>query len=294
MKWEGNRESDNVEDRRDGGGSGGGFGFGGRSIGIGTVAIALIGSYFLGVSPMTIINALSGGGAMAPMQQQQQQQRASTPPAADTQARFVSTVLADTEDTWTELFRAQNAQYRKPKLVLFTGATQTACGTGETASGPFYCPGDQKVYIDLAFYRLMQQRFNVNSEFAQAYVIAHEVGHHVQHLLGIDEQVTAARGGSQKRANAMSVKLELQADCFAGVWAFHANRSRNILEQGDVEGALAAASAIGDDTLQQQSQGRVVPDSFTHGTSAQRVRWFNKGIETGEFTRCDTFGARAL
>ena len=293
MKWEGNRESDNVEDRRDGGGSGGGFGFGGRSIGIGTVAIALIGSYFLGVSPMTIINALSGGGAMAPMQQQQQQ-RASTPPAADTQARFVSTVLADTEDTWTELFRAQNAQYRKPKLVLFTGATQTACGTGETASGPFYCPGDQKVYIDLAFYRLMQQRFNVNSEFAQAYVIAHEVGHHVQHLLGIDEQVTAARGGSQKRANAMSVKLELQADCFAGVWAFHANRSRNILEQGDVEGALAAASAIGDDTLQQQSQGRVVPDSFTHGTSAQRVRWFNKGSETGEFTRCDTFGARAL
>ena len=295
MKWEGNRESDNVEDRRDGGGSGGGFGFGGRSIGIGTVAIALIGSYFLGVSPMTIINALSGGGAMAPMQQQQQQQRASTPPAADTQARFVSTVLADTEDTWTELFRAQNAQYRKPKLVLFTGATQTACGTGETASGPFYCPGDQKVYIDLAFYRLMQQRFNVNSEFAQAYVIAHEVGHHVQHLLGIDEKVAEARrGGSQKRANAMSVKLELQADCFAGVWAFHANRSRNILEQGDVEGALAAATAIGDDTLQQQSQGRVVPDSFTHGTSAQRVRWFNKGIETGEFTRCDTFGARAL
>ena len=296
MKWEGNRESDNVEDRRDdGGGGGGGFGFGGRSIGIGTIAIALVGSYFLGVSPMTIIHALSdGGGATAPVQQQQQQQRAPAPPAADTQARFVSTVLADTEDTWTELFRAQNAQYRKPKLVLFTGATQTACGTGETASGPFYCPGDQKVYIDLAFYRLMQQRFNVNSEFAQAYVIAHEVGHHVQHLLGIDEQVTAARGGSQKRANAMSVKLELQADCFAGVWAFHANRSRNILEQGDVEGALAAASAIGDDTLQQQSQGRVVPDSFTHGTSAQRVRWFSKGIETGEFTGCDTFGARTL
>ena len=298
MKWEGNRESDNVEDRRDGGGgggsssSGGGFGFGGRSIGIGTVAIALIGSYFLGVSPMTLINALSGGGgAMAPMQQQ----RAPAPPASDAQARFVSTVLADTEDTWTELFRAQNAQYRKPKLVLFTGATQTACGTGETASGPFYCPGDQKIYIDLAFYRLMQQKFNVNSEFAQAYVIAHEVGHHVQHLLGIDEKVAEARrGGSQKRANAMSVKLELQADCFAGVWAFHANRSRNILEQGDVEGALAAATAIGDDTLQQQSQGRVVPDSFTHGTSAQRVRWFNKGIETGEFTQCDTFGARAL
>ena len=298
MKWEGNRESDNVEDRRGdddgGGGGGGGFGFGGRSIGIGTIAIALVGSYFLGVSPMTIINALSGGGggAMAPVQQQSP---ARAPPASDTQAKFVAVVLADTEDTWTELFRAQNAQYKKPKLVLFTGATQTACGTGETASGPFYCPADQKVYIDLAFYRLMQQRFNVNSEFAQAYVIAHEVGHHVQHLLGIDEKVNAARqGGSEKQANAMSVKLELQADCFAGVWAFHANRSRNILEQGDVEGALAAATAIGDDTLQQQSQGRVVPDSFTHGTSAQRVRWFNKGIETGEFTQCNTFGARSL
>jgi hypothetical protein len=295
MKWEGNRESDNVEDRRDdGGGGGGGFGFGGRSIGIGTIAIALIGSYFLGVSPMTIINAMSGGGggAIAPVQQESP---AHAPPASDKMAKFVSTVLADTEDTWTELFKAQNAQYIKPKLVLFTGATRTACGTGETASGPFYCPGDQKVYIDLAFYRLMQERFHVNSEFAQAYVIAHEVGHHVQHLLGIDEQVAAARqGGNEKVANAMSVKLELQADCFAGVWAFHANRSRHILEQGDVEGALAAATAIGDDTLQQQSQGRVVPDSFTHGTSAQRVRWFSKGIETGEFTQCDTFGARSL
>lgn len=296
MKWEGNRESDNVEDRRDdggGGGGGGGFGFGGRSIGIGTIAIALIGSYFLGVSPMTIINALSGGGgSIAPVQQESP---AHGPPKSDTQARFVSTVLADTEDTWTELFKAQNAQYIKPKLVLFTGATRTACGTGQTASGPFYCPGDQKVYIDLAFYRLMQERFHVNSEFAQAYVIAHEVGHHVQHLLGIDEKVAAARqGGSEKAANAMSVKLELQADCFAGVWAFHANRSRHILEQGDVEGALAAATAIGDDTLQRQSQGQVVPDSFTHGTSAQRVRWFSKGIETGEFTQCDTFGARSL
>jgi predicted metalloprotease len=296
MKWEGNRESDNVEDRRDegdGGGGGGGFGFGGRSIGIGTIAIALVGSYFLGVSPMTIINALSGAGSMTPVQQQQSP--AHRPPASDTQARFVSTVLADTEDTWSELFRAQNAQYVKPKLVLFTGATRTACGTGQTASGPFYCPGDQKVYIDLAFYRLMQQRFHVTSEFAQAYVIAHEVGHHVQHLLGIDEKVAAARqNDSESQANAMSVKLELQADCFAGVWAFHANRTRQILEQGDVEGALAAATAIGDDTLQSQSQGRVVPDSFTHGTSAQRVRWFSKGIDTGQIAQCDTFGARQL
>lgn len=294
MKWEGNRESDNVEDRRSdgGGGGGGGFGFGGGSIGIGTIAIALIGSYFLGVSPMTIINAISGGGS--PAQVQQSQAPAQRPPASDRQAKFVSTVLADTEDVWTQMFKEQNAQYIKPKLVLFTGATRTACGTGNTASGPFYCPGDQKVYIDLAFYRLMQERFHVSSEFAQAYVIAHEVGHHVQHLLGIDEQVAAARQGGERQANAMSVKLELQADCFAGVWAFHANQARNILEQGDVEGALAAATAIGDDTLQRQSQGQVVPDSFTHGTSAQRVRWFSKGLQTGQLKQCDTFSGQAL
>ena len=294
MKWEGNRESDNVEDRRgdDGGGGGGGFSFGGGSIGIGTIAIALIGSYFLGVSPMTIINAINGGGSMPVQQQQAPAQR---PPASDRQAKFVSTVLADTEDVWTALFRAQNAQYIKPKLVLFTGQTRTACGTGSTAAGPFYCPGDQKVYIDLAFYRLMQERFHVNSEFAQAYVIAHEVGHHVQHLLGIDEQVAAARqSGSERGANSASVKLELQADCFAGVWAFHANQARSILEKGDVEGALAAATAIGDDTLQRQSQGQVVPDSFTHGTSAQRVRWFSRGLESGQLKQCDTFSGQPL
>jgi predicted metalloprotease len=293
MKWEGNRESDNVEDRRgEDGGGGGGFGLGGRSIGIGTIAIALVGSYFLGVSPMTIINLLSGGGGGSA---QVQQTAPHQTPASDAQAKFVRTVLASTEDVWTELFRAQSAQYVKPKLDLFTGAIQTACGTGQTASGPFYCPGDQKVYIDLAFYRLMQQRFHVNSEFAQAYVIAHDVGHHVQHLLGIDQKVAATRqNGSETQANAMSVKLELQADCFAGVWAFHANQTQKILEAGDVEGALAAATAIGDDTLQKQSQGTVVPDSFTHGTSAQRVRWFSKGLETGQITDCDTFGARQL
>ena len=294
MKWEGNRESDNVEDRRgDGdGGGGGGFGFGGRSIGIGTIAIALIGSYFLGVSPMTILSMLSGGGGSPA---QVQQVPAHETPASDTQAKFVRTVLGSTEDAWTELFRAQGAQYVKPKLVLFTGSTGTACGTGQTASGPFYCPGDQKVYIDLAFYRLMQQRFHVSSEFAQAYVIAHEVGHHVQHQLGIDDKVAYARqNGSETQANAASVRLELQADCFAGVWAFHANQAHRILEQGDVEGALAAATAIGDDTLQKQSQGRVVPDSFTHGTSAQRVRWFSRGIETGQVAQCDTFAARQL
>ncbi|MDL2357177.1 MAG: zinc metallopeptidase [Pseudomonadota bacterium] len=294
MKWEGNRESDNVEDRRDdgGGGGGGGFGFGGRSIGIGTIAIALIGSYFLGVSPMTILSALTGGGGGGASQVQQAP--AHQTPASDKQAKFVRTVLASTEDAWTALFQAKNARYIKPKLVLFTGATQTACGTGQTASGPFYCPGDQIVYIDLAFYRLMQERFHVSSEFAQAYVIAHEVGHHVQHLLGIDKQVEAARNGSESQANAASVKLELQADCLAGVWAFHANQTEKILEKGDVEGALAAATAIGDDTLQRQSQGTVVPDSFTHGTSAQRVRWFSRGIDSGEIGQCDTFGARQL
>ena len=297
MKWEGNRESDNVEDRRDegGGGGGGGFGFGGRSIGIGTIAIALVGSYFLGVSPMTIINMLSGGGG-AGRTVSAASRRRTRPPASDTQAKFVSTVLADTEDTWTELFRAQNAQYVKPKLVLFTGATRTACGTGQTASGPFYCPGDQKVYIDLAFYRLMQERFHVTSEFAQAYVIAHEVGHHVQHLLGIDEKVAAARQNGSESPGQRDVGQARTAGRLLRrrVGASMPTAAAQILEKGDVEGALAAATAIGDDTLQRQSQGQVVPDSFTHGTSAQRVRWFSKGIETGQITQCDTFGARSL
>lgn len=285
MKWEGNRESDNVEDRRGGGG-----GFGRRSVGIGTIVIALLGSYFFGVSPSTIINLLSGGGG-----QITQQEPAQRPPVDDPMARFVATVLADTEDTWGPIFRAQGATYIKPKLVLFTGQTPTACGTGDTASGPFYCPGDQKIYIDLAFYQTMRDRFRVSSDFAQAYVIAHEVGHHVQHISGITEKIEQVRrSGTQKQANAISVKLELQADCFAGVWAYHANQARSILEDGDVESALKAASAIGDDTLQKQSQGHVVPDSFTHGTSAQRVHWFQRGIQGGDLNSCNTFAARQL
>ena len=295
MKWEGNRESENVEDRRDedGGDGGGGFGFGGRSVGIGTIVIALVGSYFLGINPVTLLNMLSGGSG--PAAQVQQQGPAHAPPASDHLAKFVSTVLADTEDTWTELFRAQGRTYVKPRLVLFAGSTPTACGTGQTATGPFYCPGDQKVYIDLSFYRLMQQRFHVSGEFAEAYVIAHEVGHHVQNLLGISAKVDdARRRASQSQANALSVRLELQADCFAGVWAFHANQARSILEQGDVETALSAATAIGDDALQRQAQGHVVPDSFTHGTSEQRVRWFTKGIENGQVKLCNTFEARQL
>ncbi|MBC7858470.1 MAG: neutral zinc metallopeptidase [Burkholderiaceae bacterium] len=292
MKWEGNRESDNVEDRRGDGGGGGGFSFGGgRSVGIGTIIVALIGSYFLGVSPTTLLNLLSGGG----VPQQVQQAPAQRPPASDQPAKFVATVLADTEDTWTELFRAEGGRYVRPKLVLFSGSTPTACGTGQTATGPFYCPGDQKVYIDLSFYRLMQQRFKVSGEFAEAYVIAHEVGHHVQNLLGISDKVDAARQrASERQANALSVRLELQADCFAGVWAYHANQARSILEQGDIETALKAASAIGDDALQRQAQGHVVPDSFTHGTSEQRVRWFTKGIESGQIKGCNTFEAKQL
>jgi uncharacterized protein len=288
MKWEGNRESDNVEDRR----GGGGFGFGGRSVGLGTIAIALVASYFFGVSPTTVLSLLTGG---SPDISQVQQTPAHRPPASDQMAKFVSTVLADTEDTWTELFRAQGSSYVKPRLILFSGSTPTACGTGQSASGPFYCPGDQKIYIDLSFYRLMQQRFKVSGEFAQAYVIAHEVGHHVQHLMGISDKVDGARRRmSESQANTLSVRLELQADCFAGVWAYHADRARSILETGDVEAALNAATAIGDDTLQRQSQDQVVPDSFTHGTSEQRVRWFRRGIEGGQVRACNTFEARAL
>ncbi|TWC71093.1 neutral zinc metallopeptidase [Herbaspirillum sp. SJZ099] len=295
MKWEGNRESDNVEDRRgDGGGGGGGLPFGGRSIGLGTVAVALVASYFLGINPLTMLDMLSGGGGQAPLQQQQQAP-AHKPPPEDQMARFVSTVLADTEDTWGPLFAASGKQYVRPKLVLFSGRTATACGTGQTATGPFYCPGDQKVYIDLSFYELMKQRFKVSGNFAQAYVIAHEVGHHVQHLLGISDKVDAARrNATEKQANAMSVRLELQADCFAGVWAYHANQARHIIEDGDIEEALNAASAIGDDALQRQARGEVVPDSFTHGTSAQRVAWFKRGITEGQVSACNTFAAKQL
>ena len=297
MKWEGNRESDNVEDVRGdggGGGGGGGFGLGGRSIGIGTIAIALAASYFFGINPATVINLLSGGGgSVAPVQQPQPQTRAA--PTNDPAVHFVKVVLADTEDVWTQLFRAQNANYVRPKLVLFSDSTPTSCGQGQSATGPFYCPADQKVYIDLSFYKLMRDRFHVDGEFAQAYVIAHEVGHHVQNLMGISDKVDAARRrATQVQSNALSVRLELQADCFAGVWAFHANEARGILENGDVEIALNAATAIGDDALQQQARGRVVPDSFTHGSSAQRVRWFKRGISTGLISECDTFQAQQL
>ena len=291
MKWEGNRESDNVEDRRGMGGGGGGFGLGGKSIGIGTIVLALIGSAVFGVNPLTMLDMLSGGGGGTPVQQAPVRES----PATDRQTKFVQVVLADTEDVWNKLFAEKNADYVEPRLVLFEGATPTACGTGQSASGPFYCPADQKVYIDLSFYTLMQKQFGVSGEFAQAYVIAHEIGHHVQNQLGISGKVHEARQrGSERQANEMSVRLELQADCFAGAWAFHSNQARGILEQGDVESALKAAAAIGDDALQRKQQGRVVPDSFTHGTSEQRSRWFSKGLESGRVESCNTFDTRQL
>ncbi len=290
MKWEGNRQSDNVEDARGGGGGGGGFG-GGRSIGLGTVAVALVAGWIFGINPLTVLGLLSGGGG----QGVQQSAPAGRPPADDTMARFVSTVLADTEDVWREQFKAMGTAYREPKLRLFRGSEPTACGQGQAAMGPFYCPGDEKVYIDLGFYETMRTRLGAPGDFAQAYVIAHEVGHHVQNLLGISAKVDGMRGRvSEAQQNALSVRLELQADCFAGVWANHANSARQILEQGDVEEALNAATQIGDDTLQRKSQGQVVPESFTHGTSVQRVTWFKRGLQSGEVKQCNTFEARAL
>jgi len=292
MRWEGNRESSNVEDMRDSGGGGGGFGFGGRSIGIGTIVIALVGGAIFGINPLTILSMLSGGGGPAPVQQQAP---AHAPPANDQGAKFVSVVLADTEDVWGQIFRAGGATYHPPKLVLYRGAITTGCGTGQSAMGPFYCPVDQKVYIDLSFYDTLRQRLGAPGEFAQAYVIAHEVGHHVQDELGITRKVDAARQRmSQTQANSVSVRVELQADCFAGVWAHHSQQSKNWLDPGDIESAMNAAAKIGDDALQRSAGRAVVPESFTHGTSAQRQHWFQTGYQTGSVKACDTFGARDL
>ncbi|EHK64278.1 neutral zinc metallopeptidase [Achromobacter arsenitoxydans] len=284
MRLDNSRQSDNVEDRRSSGPRIGGRG----TIGIGTIVLALVAMYF-GVDPNVVLQMAEGPAT------EQQEAPATRPPANDPQAVFVSKVLGETEDVWSAVFQKElNRQYAAPKLVLFRGATPTACGTGQAAMGPFYCPGDSKVYIDLAFFDELQNRFKAPGDFAQAYVIAHEVGHHVQHLLGISDQVDNLRRRNPSQANALSVRLELQADCFAGVWAQRANAARNILEGGDIEEALAAATAIGDDRLQKQTQGYVVPDAFTHGTSAQRVRWFKRGLESGSLKQCDTFGAATL
>jgi len=288
MRWQGNRESENVEDARDAGG-GGGFRLGGGSVGLGSVAIALVAGWIFGINPLTILGLMSGGGAPVA------QAPAHKPPADDEMARFVSVVLADTEDVWRAKFKQSGQTYREPRLRLFRGATQTGCGQGQAAMGPFYCPADEKVYIDLGFYETLKTRLGAPGDFAQAYVIAHEVGHHVQNLRGISQKVEVARSRmSQVQGNAVSVRLELQADCFAGIWAHDAQTARQVLEPGDVEEALNAASQIGDDTLQKRSQGQVVPESFTHGTGAQRISWFKRGLQSGNVGQCDTFTSREL
>jgi len=286
MRWQMGRRSDNIEDRR-GVPVGRGAAVGG---GLGTLVLVLLAMYF-GVDPSVILQSTNPGG-QTPAPGVQQQQRA----AGDDQLKdFVSVILADTEDTWGELFQRMGRQYQRPHLVLFSGAVQSACGFAEAAVGPFYCPGDRKLYIDLSFYRDLRDKLGAPGDFAQAYVIAHEVGHHVQNLLGIAERIHSAQTRRSKtEGNALQVRMELQADCLAGVWASNAQRARQILEAGDIEEGLNAASAIGDDRLQRQSMGRVVPESFTHGSSAQRVRWFKRGIDTGDPGQCDTFTASKL
>ena len=296
MKWEGQRQSDNVEDRRgEGGGRGGGFRVGGgRGIGLGTIVIALVAGWIFGINPLTLLGVLGGGGGVieAPTAQQAPAQR---PPAGDEVAAFVSTVLADTEDVWGGVMQSGGAAYREPKLVLFRGAVGTACGTGQSAMGPFYCPGDQKVYLDLGFFDTLRSRMGAPGDFAQAYVISHEVGHHVQNLLGITGKVDGMRGRvPEAQMNALSVRVELQADCFAGVWAHHSQKGKGWLERGDIDEAMNAAAQIGDDMLQRKTQGTVVPESFTHGSSQQRQSWFRRGLESGSVGQCNTFDARQL
>jgi predicted metalloprotease len=292
MRLDDQERSSNIEDRRGSPAGGRRLGRGVAGGGLGIVALALI-AMFLGIDPSVILDsaAPTPPGAGAP--------RAPAPTGApsreDKMADFVAAVLGSTEETWTEIFARGNRTYRKPVLVLFSGAVESACGFAEAAVGPFYCPPDQKVYIDLAFYRDLQDRFRAPGDFAQAYVIAHEVGHHVQHLLGIAEKVHAARQRvSERQANELSVRMELQADCLAGIWAARANRTRRILEPGDVEEGLNAAAAIGDDRIQRGARGYVSPESFTHGSAEQRVRWFRRGIEGSDVASCDTFAAAKL
>ena len=284
MLWQGQRESENVEDERGSGGGGGRLVVGG---GIGTVILV-------------VVYLLLGGNPQALFESQQQAQ-ISQPGQIDSQgprdeaSKFVAVVLADTEDAWHEIFRQMGRQYEEPKLVLFTDQTRSGCGFASGATGPFYCPEDRRVYVDLGFYRMLQERLGAGGDFAEAYVIAHEVGHHVQNLLGITDRLQAARGRmSQSEYNRVSVRLELQADFLAGVWARYADRVKHVVEAGDIEEAMRAASAVGDDRLQRSSRGYVVPDSFTHGTSEQRVRWFRRGYETGDLSQGDTFNARDL
>jgi predicted metalloprotease len=289
MRWENQRRSDNIEDRRTLGGSrmriGGGVG------GIGAIVVVLVSLYF-GVDPQVLLGALEGGSSDP--RSGIESERALTP-EEQRLGDFMAVVLADTEDTWGALFQASGGRYEPPRLVLFSEATQSGCGFAQSATGPFYCPADRKVYIDTRFFSELASRFKAPGDFAQAYVLAHEVGHHVQNLLGVLPQVQQAQArGDERQANALQVRVELQADCFAGIWAHHANRSRAVLEQGDLEEGIAAAGAVGDDRLQREAGRTVQPDTFTHGSSAQRVRWFRRGYESGTLEACDTLRAPAL
>ncbi len=286
MRWRGGRRSSNIEDRR-----------GARATpkllggGIGTIVLVLVAMYF-GIDPTPLLQGMQGGGQSASTSgKRPSAEDLKNDPLAD----MVSVVIADTEDVWNTIFASQGRRYQEPTLVMFTGTTRSACGLGQAAMGPFYCPADKKAYIDLSFYDQMRNRFKAPGDFAQAYVIAHEIGHHVQNLLGVSGQVHSMKQRlSQAEGNALSVRLELQADCLAGVWANRADKARNILEAGDVDEALNAASAIGDDTLQRQSRGTVVPESFTHGTAVQRQRWFRTGLQSGDPDTCDTFSVERV
>ena len=294
MRWQDFRRSDNVEESSDGGSSG----IGGIHLGIGGVIIVIVVSLLLGKNPLDVLALLTDSGAPTQSQTQREAPAPSGPAGAnsprDEQKEFVAHVLGDTEDVWTSVFQQRGGHYQPPKLVLFRGHADSACGLASAATGPFYCPGDRDVYLDLAFFQELSSRFGAPGDFARAYVIAHEVGHHVQNQLGLMAQVQQKSAGASDIArNALSVRLELQADCFAGIWG-HSAQQRGLIDAKDVESGIAAASAVGDDRLQQRSRGYVVPESFTHGTSAQRVRWFKSGLDSGDLRRCDTFGAREL
>ena len=301
MRWRSGRRSTNIEDRRSSGPvkmrfpfPAGGGGKKGGGISLGTIVVILILMFVFDINPLEL---LGGGGTLAPTsyEQETQTQSSAGQEVDDEMKEFVSAVLGDTEDTWHAVFRELGTTYREPKLVLFRGAVQSACGFAQAAMGPFYCPGDQKVYLDLGFFDDLRRQHGAPGDFAQAYVIAHEIGHHVQNLIGTSEKVQRAqRAVNETQANQLSVMLELQADCYAGIWANRAERARQILEEGDVEEALRAANAIGDDRLQKQSRGYITPDSFTHGTSEQRMRWFRRGLTSGSLESCNTFATNSL
>ena len=288
MRLDDQEQSSNVEDRRGAGGfgRGGGMRLGGGKIGIGTIVVALAAWYFLGINPMAIL----GGGDIMQQEPAGQSQQSGQPVANDEDKVFISKVLKTTETVWTAIFQQNGATYQNPSLVLYSGATRSGCGVGQAAMGPFYCPEDRKVYLDMSFFHQMGSQMGVQGDFAQGYVLAHEVGHHVQNMLGVMDKMAQARSSmNERQANDLSVRVELQADCFAGIWAHELQKEGTIIEDGDIEEAMNAAAAVGDDHIQKQAQGYVVPDSFTHGSSQQRTSWFKRGLASGDMKQCNTF-----